>query len=177
MLHHVSMTLATLQALTSFWPYAHSCHLGFIGVGENILLISSALRPHAHSSHLYRLYWDGGEHSTYITRFEASCSQQPFRLYWGGGGGEHSTYLIRFVVAHVSMTLATLQALTSFWPYSHSSHLGFIGVGENILLTSSALRPYAHSRHLGFIGMWGRGGTFYLQMTSSWNLPDSLDTT
>ena len=26
------------------------------------------------------------------------------------------------------MTLANLQALTSFWPYAHSSHLGFIGV-------------------------------------------------
>ena len=38
----------------------HSSHLGFIGVG--------------------------GEHSTYIIRFEALCSQQPFRVYWGGGG-------------------------------------------------------------------------------------------
>ena len=26
------------------------------------------------------------------------------------------------------MTLATLQALTSFWSYAHRSHLGFIGV-------------------------------------------------
>ena len=122
---HVSMTLATLQPLASLGPYAHSSHLGFIGVGA--------------------------EHSTYIIRFEALCSQQPFRVYWGGGG-EHSTYIIRFVVAHFSMTLATLQPLTSLWPYAHSSHVGFIGVGgRNILLTSSALRPYAHSRHLGFI--------------------------
>ena len=41
-------------------PYAQSSHLGFIGVG--------------------------GEHSTYIISFEALCSQQPFRVYWGGGG-------------------------------------------------------------------------------------------
>ena len=41
----------------------------------------------------FRVYWGGGEHSTYIIRFEALCSQQPFRVYWGG---EHSTYIIRF---------------------------------------------------------------------------------
>ena len=59
---HVGMTLATLQPLTYLWPYAHSNHSRFIGVG--------------------------GKHSTYIIRIEALCSQQPFRvlLGWGGGG-------------------------------------------------------------------------------------------
>ena len=116
---HVRMTLATLQPLPSLWPcahsshfgfigvggdilltssalrpYAHSSHLGFIGVGGNIPLTSSALRPCAHSSHLGFTGVVGGELSTYIIRFEALCSQQPFRVYWGGGG--HSTYIIRF---------------------------------------------------------------------------------
>ena len=86
----------------------------------------------------------GGEHSTYIIRFEALCSQQPFRVYWGGGG--------TFYLHHPLWGLIT-----------HSSHLCsqvYWGWGGDILLTSSALRPYAHSSHLGFIGVGG--GTFYL---------------
>ena len=80
----------------------------------------------------------GGEHSTFIICFEALCSQHPFGVYWGGG--EHSTYI-------------TSSALRP--TYAHSSHLGFIG-GEDLLLTSSALRPYAHTSHLGFIGVGRR---------------------
>ena len=64
----------------------------------------------------------------------------PFGVYLPSG--EQSTYIISFV-SHVGTTLATLQALTSFWPFAHSSHLGFIGVGREgggkALLTSSAL--------------------------------------
>ena len=56
------------------------------GGGRNILLTSSVLRPYAHSSHL-GFIGVGEEHSTYIIRFEALFSQQPFRVYWGGGGG------------------------------------------------------------------------------------------
>ena len=51
---------------------------------------------HSTASHLFvascsqqpfRVYWGGGEHSTYIIRFEALCSQQPFWVYCGGGEG------------------------------------------------------------------------------------------
>ena len=52
---------------------------------------------------------------------------------------EQSTYTI-ILVSHVGMTLATLQAVNSFWNHAHRSHLGFIGVGRrNILLIPSAL--------------------------------------
>ena len=47
--------------------------------------------------------WGGGG-------LEAFCSQQPFRVYWGGGG-------------NILLTSSALR------PYAHSSHLGFIGVG------------------------------------------------
>ena len=109
-------------------------------LGGNILLTSSVLKPSAHSSHL-GFIGVGGEHSTYIIRCEALCSQQPFRVNWG-------------VVGKLLLTSSALR------PFAHSSHLGFIGVGGgNILLTYSAVRPYAHNSHLGFIG---GAGNFYL---------------
>ena len=36
----------------------------------------------------------------------------------------------RGFVLHIGTILATLQAPTSFWPYAHSRHLGFIEEGE-----------------------------------------------
>ena len=108
----VGMTLATLQALTSFWPYAHSKHLGFIGMGgkqgNTLLIISFVSQVGTTLATLYT--------GSYF--FLALCSQQPVRAYWGGGRGErgeHSTYIISFA-SRVGMTLATLQALTSAWP-------------------------------------------------------------
>ena len=168
------MTLATLQPLTSLWPYAHSSHLGFIGVGGGTFYLHHPLWGLIHTAVIWGLLgWGGaGKHSTYIIRFVVAhvrmalatlqvsllsglMSQQLFKVYWGGignivltssalrpyahrshlsllgwgGAGKHSTCIIRFVVAHVSMTLATLQAFTSFWPFAHSSYLRFIGVG------------------------------------------------
>ena len=73
--------------------------------------------------------WNDSRHATGSYFFLAFCSQQPFRVYWGGAGGRGKsfTYIISFV-SHVGMFLATLQALTSFCPYAHGSHLGLIGV-------------------------------------------------
>ena len=48
-----------------------SSHSGFIG-GEDLLLTSSALRTYAHSSHLGFIGVGGGKHSTYIIRFAAA---------------------------------------------------------------------------------------------------------
>ena len=151
-------------------PYAHSSHLGFLGVGGgtfylhhplwglmlteaisrllgcwrgNILLTSSALRPYAHSSHSGLLVL-AGEHSTYIIRFEALCSQQPFRVYWCWRG-------------NILLTSSPLR------PYAHSSHLGVIGLGGGLLFTSSALRPYAHSSHFAFIGVGGGTSTYIIR--------------
>ena len=100
--------------------YAHISHLGFIGVG-------------------------GGEHSTYIIRFEALCSQQPFRsfrVYWGG-------------VGNILLTSSVLR------PYAHSSHLGFIGVGGGKHSTY-IIRFEALCSQQPFRAYWGGWGTFYL---------------
>ena len=106
---YVRVTFASSQTRVTFAPSP----MGIIGNYYN--LVSNQLAPlqqlhsrwhdscHSTASHLFvawcsqqpfRVYWGGGEHSTYIIRFEALCSQQPFRVYWGGG--EHSTYIIRF---------------------------------------------------------------------------------
>ena len=107
-------------------------------------------------------------------------------MWWGEGGAgrEHYTCIISFV-SHVGMTLATLHALTSFWPYAQSSHLKFIGVGGGegrgeystyiisfflhvgmILATIQAptsVWPCSRSSHLEFIGVGGRGGNLIYQ--------------
>ena len=100
------MTLATLQALTSFWPYAHSSHSGFIGVG------GEGGTFYLHHPLCFTGRYDL-RHPTGSDFILAFCSQQPFRVYWGGGRGERSTCITRFV-SQVGMTFATLQALTSF---------------------------------------------------------------
>ena len=117
-----------------------------------------------------------------LTTLSPEKITMPFTVFlpWA----EQSTYIISFV-SHVRTTLATLQALTSFWPYAHSSHLGFFwcggGEGEGVehstyiisfvsrvgmtLATLQALTsfwPYAHSKHLGFIGMGGKQGNTLL---------------
>ena len=68
--------------------------------------------------------WHDSCHSTASHLFVALCSQQPFKVHWGGGG-------------NILLTSSALR------PYAHSNHLGFFwggGAGGNILLTSSALQ-------------------------------------
>ena len=87
---HIRMALAILQALTSFWPYAHSSHLGFIGVegrwgegqGEG-----GTFYLH-HQLCFTDWHWNDSCQPTGSYFFLALCSQQPFRVYWGGGRGE-----------------------------------------------------------------------------------------
>ena len=87
---HVRTTLATLQALTSFWPYAHSSHLGFF-------LVWWRRGGRGGTFYLHHQFcftrWHDSCHSTGSYFFLALCSQQTFRVYWGGGeAGEHFTY-------------------------------------------------------------------------------------
>ena len=74
---HVGMILATIQAPTSVWPCSRSSHLEFIGVGgRGGNLIYQHHKP-------CFTHWHGA--GSYF--FLALCSQQPFRVCWGGGGG------------------------------------------------------------------------------------------
>ena len=90
------------HSTASHFSVALCSQQGLLGWGRNILLTSSALLLHTLAWLLPR-YWLslpsgltliaaieglfgwGGEHSTCIIRFEALCSQQPFRGDWGGG--------------------------------------------------------------------------------------------
>ena len=103
------------------------------------------------------------------------CSQQPFRVYLGGGEGlRHTPCSIWGLLGRGLMALTPLLPWAS---YAHSSHLGFIWEGweglrpsiwgllergtffsflslwVGFLLLSCLGPPYAHSSYLGFI--WG----------------------
>ena len=71
---------------------------------------------HLHHQPCFTL-WHGSCHSNGSDFFLALCSQQPFRVYWGGREGGNILLTSSALFSHVGMILATLQALTSQQPF------------------------------------------------------------